>query len=88
MKAWQTTCIVCLVAFTGFYLARGKSPVAAVPDALPEAAANAVAPELYAEASAKLAAALRAARPWRRCREADATRSGLQRPPARVELNS
>lgn len=61
MKALPTTCIVGLVAFTGFYLAGGNSPVATVPDLLPQAAANAVAPELYAEASAKLAAALRAA---------------------------
>ena len=60
MKAWQTTCIVGLVAATGFYLAGSNSPFATVPDALPEAAANAVAPSLYAEASAKLAAALRA----------------------------
>ena len=58
MKALQTTCIVGLIAFIGFYLAGGNSPVATVPDAMPEAAANAVAPELYAEASAKLAAAL------------------------------
>jgi hypothetical protein len=61
MKALPTTCIVGLVALTGFYLAGGNSPVATVPDMLPQAAANAVAPELYAEASAKLAAALRAA---------------------------
>ena len=60
MKALPTTCIVGLVAFTGFYLAGGNSPVATAPDLLPQAAANAVAPELYAEASAKLAAALRA----------------------------
>ena len=58
MKAWQTTCIVGLIAFAGFYLAGGKKPVATVPDAMPEA--NAVAPALYAEASARLAAALRA----------------------------
>jgi hypothetical protein len=61
MKALQTTCTVSLIAFIGFYLAGGNSPVATVADAMPEAAANAVAPELYAEASAKLAAALRAA---------------------------
>lgn len=61
MKALQTICIVGLIAFIGFYLAGGNSPVATVPDAMPKAAANAVAPELYAEASAKLAAALRAA---------------------------
>jgi hypothetical protein len=61
MKALPTACIAGLVAFTGFYLAGGNSPVATVPDLLPKAAANAVAPELYAEASARLAAALRAA---------------------------
>ena len=61
MKAWQTTCIVAAIAFTGFYLASGNTPVATVPDAMPEAAANVVAPALYAEASARLAAALRAA---------------------------
>jgi len=60
MKALQTTCIVGLIAFIGFYLAGGNRPVATVPDAMPEAAANAVAPALYAEASAKLAIALRA----------------------------
>ena len=60
MKALQTTCIVGLIAFIGFYLAGGNRPVATVPDAMPEAAANALAPALYAEASAKLAAALRA----------------------------
>jgi hypothetical protein len=61
MKALQTTCILGLIAFIGFYLAGRNSPVATVPDATPEAAANAVTPELYAEASAKLAEALRAA---------------------------
>jgi Transglycosylase SLT domain len=61
MTAFQTTCMVGLIAFMGFYLAGGNRPVATVPDVLPEAAANAVAPELYAEASAKLAAALRVA---------------------------
>ena len=58
MKAWQTTCIVGLIAVTGFYLAGGNRPAATVPDAMPEAAA--VAPALYADASARLAAALRA----------------------------
>ena len=61
MTVFQTTCMVGLIAFMGFYLAGGNRPVATVPDVLPEAAANAVASELYAEASAKLAAALRAA---------------------------
>jgi hypothetical protein len=61
MKAFQTTCIVGLIAVTGFYRAAGNIPVATLPDAMPEAAANAVPPELYAEASARLAAALRAA---------------------------
>jgi hypothetical protein len=60
MKALQTTCIVGLIAFMGFYLAGGNRPVATVPDAMPEAAANAMAPALYAEASAKPAIALRA----------------------------
>ena len=60
MTVFQTTCMVGLIAFMGFYLAGGNRPVATVPDVLPEAAANAVASELYAEASAKLAAALRA----------------------------
>jgi hypothetical protein len=55
MKALQTTCIVGLIAFIGFYLAGGNRPVATVPDAVPEAAANAVAPALYPEASAELA---------------------------------
>jgi hypothetical protein len=61
MRAFQTTCIVGLIAVTGFYRAVGNSPVATLPDAMPEAAANAVAPELYAEALVRLAAALRAA---------------------------
>ena len=61
MTVFQTTCMVGLIAFMGFYLAGGNRPVATVPDVLLEAAANAVASELYAEASAKLAAALRAA---------------------------
>jgi hypothetical protein len=61
MTFFQTTCMVGLIAFMGFYLAGGNRPVATVPDVLPEAAANAVASELYAEASAKLVAALRAA---------------------------
>jgi Transglycosylase SLT domain len=61
MKALQTTCVVGVIAFTGFYLAGGNRPVATVPDALPEAAANALAPALYAEATAKLAEALRVA---------------------------
>jgi hypothetical protein len=75
MKAFQTTCIVGLIAITGFFRAGGNNPVATMPDAMPEAAANAVAPELsavtpelnavapelYAEGLAKLAAALRAA---------------------------
>jgi hypothetical protein len=61
MTVFQTTCMVGLIAFMGFYLAGGNRPVATVPDVLPEAAANAVASELYAEASAKLVAALRAA---------------------------
>jgi hypothetical protein len=61
MKAFQATCIVGLIAVTGFYRAAGNSPVATLPDAMPEAAANAVTPELYAEALARLAAALRAA---------------------------
>jgi hypothetical protein len=60
MKALQTTCIVGLIAFLGFYLAGGNRPVATVPDAMPEPAANVVAPALYAEASGKLAIALRA----------------------------
>ena len=60
MKAWQTTCIVGLIAVAGFYLAGGNRPAATVPDAMPEAAANALAPALYAEASARLAQALRA----------------------------
>ena len=60
MKALQTTCIVGLIAFIGFYLADGNRPVDTVPDAMPEAAAKTVAPALYAEASAKLAIALRA----------------------------
>src|ERR1700722_5682524 len=60
MKASQTTCIVGLIAFLGFYLAGGNRPVATMSDAMPEAAANAVAPALYAEASAKLAIVLRA----------------------------
>lgn len=59
MKAVPTACVAGLIAFTGFYLAGGNSPVATVPAALPEAAANAVAPDLYAEAVAKLAVALR-----------------------------
>ena len=46
MKALQTTCIVGLIAFIGFYLAGGNRPVATVPDAMPEAAANAVTPTL------------------------------------------
>ena len=58
MKASQTTCIVGLIAFLGFYLAGGNRPVATMSDAMPEAAANAVAPALYAEASAKLALAV------------------------------
>jgi len=75
MKAFQTTCIVGLIAITGFFRAGGNNPMATMPDAMPEAAANAVAPELsavtpelnavapelYAEGLAKLAAALRAA---------------------------
>lgn len=61
MKVWHTACAVGVLTLTGFYLARGNTPVATVPDVMPEAAANAVAPDLYAEASAKLAAALRAA---------------------------
>ena len=60
VKAWQTTCIVGVIAVTGFYLAGGNTPVATVPDVIPEAAANVVAPALYAGASARLAAALRA----------------------------
>ena len=60
MKAWQTTCIVGLIALMGFYLAGSNRPVATVPNAMPEAATNALAPALYAEASARLAQALRA----------------------------
>jgi hypothetical protein len=59
MKALPTTCIVGLIALTGFCLTGGNSPVATVLDAMPDAAANALAPELYAEALAKLAVALR-----------------------------
>lgn len=64
MKAWQTSCIVGVIACAGLYLASGR-PAATVPDTLPHAAANVpapasvVTPELYADASARLAAALR-----------------------------
>ena len=41
MKALQTTSIVGLIAFMGFYLAGGNRPVVTVPDAMPQAAATA-----------------------------------------------
>jgi hypothetical protein len=68
MKAWQTGCIVAVIATLGLCLAAGNRLAATVPDVMPQAAANmttpavTVAPALYAEASARLAAALRAER--------------------------
>jgi hypothetical protein len=68
MKVLQTSCIVCVIASVGLYLAGGNRPAATDPDVMPEAAANMMAPAymvtpaLYAEASARLAAALRAER--------------------------
>lgn len=63
MKVWQTACAVAAISLTGFYLARGSSSIATVPDAMPHVAANAVepGPELYANAVARLAAALHTA---------------------------
>jgi len=66
MRVLQTSCVVCVIASVGLYLAGGNRPAATEPDVMPEAAANMtapahmVAPALYAEASARLAAALRA----------------------------
>ncbi|MBW7971253.1 transglycosylase SLT domain-containing protein [Bradyrhizobium sp. BR 10289] len=74
MKAWQTSCIMAVIASVGFYLAAAGRPDATAPDVIPGAAANIAAsgnmaapanimtPALYAEASARLAAALRAER--------------------------
>ncbi|MVT51092.1 transglycosylase [Bradyrhizobium yuanmingense] len=72
MKAWQTSCIVAVLASAGLFLAAGNRPAATLPDVLSEAAAsipaaastaapaNVVTRATYAEASARLAAALRA----------------------------
>lgn len=74
MKAWQTSCIVAVLASAGLFLTAANRPAATLPDLMSEATAsipaaarmsapaNLVTPAMYAEASARLAAALRAER--------------------------
>src|SRR5690242_21942486 len=60
MKAWQATCIVGAIAFTGLiHQVGGNTPGATVPDAMPEAAVSAETPGAPALSAAMLEASAR-----------------------------